>query len=231
MIQCEPKSLAGEIDKKAIQHLEKYRKFKFHPAFLDALPLIHGGIPKRQYFTSPRGNTYRVGRFLTLFDEKSKLPPPFQPDWEFDEYDVRDQRSIFTLIDQEGPSCQLLFSGERVIPFAALYRGQNHPDGMSLTSADCDLVCFDNASPPGSIVVWHARLAGEEYCRLDDDDESLDEAPNYDAFLEPVAESFSAFARMLTAVPASAPAEKVKGKSNAGTTATRKPAGKKNAKK
>ena len=35
-----------------------------------------------------------------------------------------------------------LFSGEFLLPFAALYFGRHHPDGMCLDRAYVDLLCF-----------------------------------------------------------------------------------------
>jgi hypothetical protein len=199
LIECETDSLAGKVDRKAIRRLEKYRKFKFDPVFLEHLPQIHGGIPTRPFFTSAGGNTCRVGRFLTVLDRKSRLEPPAEPSWEDRTSDVRIVRSIRTLIDQEGPSCRRLFGGERLIPFAALYRGENHPDGMSLTEGDCDLVCFDNARHPPSIVLWDPLESHREYVRWESG--SLDEDVDYASFVEPVANTFSEFAAMLATSP------------------------------
>jgi len=190
--------LLARSDARAIRALEKYRKFKFDPAYIADLKRVHGGIPTSQSFITPNGNEYRIGRLLTTFDHKSKLTPPEQSSWEFPGTDEREVRSISTLIDQEGPSCRYLFSGERVIPFGALYRGDLHPDGNSLTQIDCNLVCFDNAkSPIPSVVVWHGYAAQDEYMTWESGD--LDAEPNYDAFLEPVAESYSEFVNLLKA--------------------------------
>lgn len=200
MFEIEPDSFAGKSDSRAIRALEKYRKFKFDPTFIADLPRIHGGIPIAQYFVTPNGNESRIGRLLTLFDRKSKLQPPEQPSWEFPGTDERKVRSIRTLIDQEGPSCRYLFSGERVIPFAALYRGDLHPDDNSLTQIDCNLVCFDNLyRPVATVVVWHGYAAQDEYMQWESGD--LDAEPNYDAFVEPVADSYPDFLNLLAVEP------------------------------
>ena len=108
-------------------------------------------------------------------------------------------RSIRTLVDQEGPSCRYLFDGERLVPFAALYAGECHPDGMSLTQADCDLLCFDNTTCPPAVVLWHAHKAQSEYMACES--ASVDREVNYESFVERVADSFIHFTAMLTTAP------------------------------
>ena len=197
----DPSSLCGPADLRVARFLEEYRGNKLDPSYLRHVQKWHGGIPGKQYFDAEDGKTYRVGRFLTLVDEKSKLQPPIQPSWKFRERDMRIDWSVLTLIDEEGPSCRNLFGGEDLLPFAALYRGQFHPDDMSLTDGDCDLVCFFYTAKkqrPG-IVVWHSDQAQKEYWRWDEalkasgwskkervryEDFTVSAAPHFDAFLE-----------------------------------------------
>ena len=73
MIEIEPDSFAGKTDPRAIRALEKYRNFKFDPAFIDDLKRIHGGIPTAQLFTTPSGNEYRLGRLLTTFRRQIEI--------------------------------------------------------------------------------------------------------------------------------------------------------------
>src|SRR5437016_4410966 len=108
-------SLCGPVDLRVARFLETYRGNKLDPAYLCHVQKWHGGIPGKQYFEAEDGKTYRVGRFLTLVDEKSKLEPPSRPSWRFRERDIRIDWSILTLIDQEGPSCRNLFGGEELL--------------------------------------------------------------------------------------------------------------------
>ena len=117
----DPSSLCGSVDLQDAQFLEKYHRKKLDSSYLRHVQQWHGGIPGKQYFEGEDGKTYRVGRFLILIDEKSKLEPPSRPSWKFRDRDVRIDWSISTLIDEEGPSCRNLFGGEELFPFAALY--------------------------------------------------------------------------------------------------------------
>lgn len=187
-------SLCGPADLRVARFVEEYRGHKFDPLYLRHVQQFHGGIPGKQFFDAEDGKTYRVGRFLTLLDEESKLPPPARPSWQFPERDVWIDWSVLTLIDQEGPSCRQLF--DELLPFAALYRGKVHPDGMSLTSADCDLLCFRYEAKrfPPRIVVWLAHESAAEYVRWEA--AGLDDV-RYDDFTIPVARTFEAFLGML----------------------------------
>ena len=166
-LNYDPSSLCGPVDRRVARFLEKYRGYKLESSYLRHIQQWHGGIPGKQYFDAEDGNTYRVGRFLTPVDEKTKLEPPPRPPGQDRERDLRLYWSMLTLIDLEGPSCRDLFAGEELLPFAALYRGSLHPDGMDLTESDCDLVCFcyESKGWRPSIVVWHADHAHEEYFR------------------------------------------------------------------
>jgi hypothetical protein len=116
---------------------------------------------------------------------------------------------------QQGKLCRLTkmrdggggpseFGGEKLLPFAALCRGELHPDGMGLTDGHCDLVCFSyiskNQRPP--IVVWHADHAQTEYLRWDQA-LNTDERVRYEDFTVSVAPHFDRFAEMLRAEPQS----------------------------
>src|SRR5262245_56541492 len=87
-------SLCGPIDLRVARFLEKYRGHKLDPAYLRHLQKYHGGIPGKQYFEAEDGKSYRVGRFLTLVDEKSKLEPPPRPSWEFPKQNIRIDWSV-----------------------------------------------------------------------------------------------------------------------------------------
>ena len=148
-----------------------------------------------------------MGRFLTLVDEDSALEPPARPSWEFPERDIRIDWSVLTLIDQEGPSCRNLFAGDDLLPFAALYRGKLHPDGMSLTAGDTDLLCFlyrSKAQRP-RVVVWLADRAQQEYDRWEGVMSAADGAEEvpvrYEDFTVPVSPDFDSFLARLRAEP------------------------------
>src|SRR5262249_49177698 len=158
-------SLCGPVDMRVVRFLEAYRGNKLDPAYLRHVQKYHGGTPEKQYFRAEDGNTYRVGRFLTLVDEKSALEPPFRRSWKFPDRDVRIDWSVLTLIDEEGPSCRNLFAGEKLLPFAALYTSLHHPDKMGFTDGDCELLCFfyESKAQRPRVVVWLPHKAMQEY--------------------------------------------------------------------
>jgi hypothetical protein len=185
-------TLCGPADARVIRNLEKFSGHKLDAAYLRHIKKFHGGIPGKQYFDAQNGKTYRVGRFLTLVDEKSKLKPPERLSWEFGDRDIRIDWSMLTLIAQEGPSCRQLFE---LLPFAALYRGKLHPDEMSLTRAHCDLVCFlyESKRRRPRVVVWLADKSFTEYDRW----ETAEDEVRYDKFTVPVAPHFEEFLELL----------------------------------
>jgi len=201
-------SLAGPPDKRALDKLTA-RRYALDRAYLDHVRHHHGGIPGKAYFTTPANEVLRVGRFLTLFDSKSDLPPPHRPSWISAGRDVRLDYSAWTLMDQEGNSCRHLFGGFELLPFAALYHGPHHPDEMDLTDGYVDLLCFfyrDDATKEGKkrprVVRWDAHLAGEEYWRWDEAMRDDDEEPvRYESFTEPIAANFDRFLSMLRDAP------------------------------
>src|SRR5438128_659438 len=121
-LEYDPTSFTGPVDMAFVSRLENYRHLKLDPAYLQHAQRYHGGIPGKQYFDAANGETYRLGRFLTLVDEKSELSPPFMKSWEHHHRDIRIDWSVITVMDQEGPSCRGLF--DALLPFAALYRGE-----------------------------------------------------------------------------------------------------------
>jgi hypothetical protein len=197
-LEYDPSSFCGAVDMRVAKFLEEYRGHKLDSSYLRHVQKYHGGVPGKGYFDAEDGKTYRVGRFLTLFDEDSELEPPSRPSWEFPERDIRIDWSVLTLIDQEGPSCRQLF--DKLLPFAALYRGKLHPDKMSLTRADCDLACFHYKSKKGRprVAVWLSTESANEYLRWEA--AGCDEV-RYDEFVVPVATDFDAFLEMLRAKP------------------------------
>jgi hypothetical protein len=194
----DPSSLCGPVGMRVARFLEKYHGHKFDPAYLRHTQKYHGGIPGKQYFNAKDGHTYRVGRFLTLVDEKSELEPPPWPSWEYPKQDSRIDWSVLTLLDQEGPSCRNLF--EKLLPFAALYRGSHHPDGLSLTDGDANLLGFlyDSMRQRPQVVVWLAHEAQREFFRWEE--AGCDEV-RYADFTVAVAPYFDAFLALLRAEP------------------------------
>jgi hypothetical protein len=189
---------------RVVRFLEEYRDYKLDPSYLQHIQKWHGGIPGKQYLDAQNGETYRVGRFLTMVDEESDLEPPSRPSWESPERDVRIDWSVLTLIDQEGPSCRHLHGGENLLPFAALYWGPNHPDEMSLTEGNVNLLVFlyEQRELP-RVVVWLADEAATDYGRweksLKASDLNEDEEVRYEDFTLPVARDFNAFLQLLRA--------------------------------
>jgi hypothetical protein len=201
-LNYDPASLCRPLDIGVVRFLVKYRGHKFDRAYLAHAQKWHGGVPGMQYFTAEDRKVYRVGRFLTLVDEKSKLTPPHRDSWEHPQRDARIDWSVLTLIDEEGRSCRTLFAGERLLPFAALYSGPHHPDKMSLTDGDVDLICFDyapGAERPG-VVLWLTQEAQGEYFRWERILRSDENGPvRYEDFTVPVARHFDAFLKLLRA--------------------------------
>jgi hypothetical protein len=196
----DPLSLCGPVDIRVARFLEKYRGHKLDAAYLRHAQKYHGGIPGKQYFDAEDAKTYRVGRFLTLVDEKSELEPPPRPSWEYPKQDRRLDWSVLTLIDQEGPSCRNLFGGERLLPFAALYWGPHHPDGMSLNDGNANLLAFlyESKRRRPRVVVWLAPEAQREHFRWER--AGCDEV-RYQDFTVGVAQNFEAFLALLRHEP------------------------------
>lgn len=190
--------LCGPSDKRVIQFLEKKLEHPLDPAYLRFAEQYHGAVPRKSYLTAGDGRTYRVGRFLTLVDRNSVLEPPFQESWENPDRDVRIDWSAETLVDQECATSRGLCYGVALMPFAALYWGVEHPDGMSLTDANVNLVgsLFDEDGG-SSVVIWLAHKASDEEARLADAPEEDIYDARYADFTVPVAPDFKAFLAML----------------------------------
>jgi hypothetical protein len=204
----DPDGFAGPVDKRALDWLITYR-YHLDPAYLAHVRRHHGGIPRKGYFSTPGGATYRLGRFLTLFTDDHQLSPPPRPSWLWPGQDARLDYSAVTLMDQEGASCRNLFAGEELLPFAALYAGPHHPDGMDLADGNCDLVCFfygDALTKQGkkrpSVVRWDAHAAQNEHFRWEDAFSGNEDEPvRYEDFIEAVATDFDAFLLVLREQP------------------------------
>lgn len=137
------------------------------------------------------GTRLRIGRFLSLIDQKSKLPGKFLPHFEDPSVDERVMRSIAAIIGFESATSRALHYGERLIPFAALYVGAAHPDEMCMDRYYVDFLCFDyekGGEPP--VVLWISEKANEDFIRFDEGE--IDE-PNYKKFTKPIAKTFSEF--------------------------------------
>jgi|ERR1022692_397231 hypothetical protein len=93
-LEYDPASFVGPVDWRVVRFIESYRNHRFDSSYLGHIQQFHGGIPGKQYFQAQNGKTYRVGRFLTLVDEKTDLQPPFRPSWEFPERDIRIDWSV-----------------------------------------------------------------------------------------------------------------------------------------
>lgn len=213
-IECHPESLTDPPDDRMIKHLKGYwYNIAFDEAFLRMLPRFHGGVPLNPYFDSKLGNTFRIAFFLNIVDEHSNLSPPFRESK--DPYDDRDSRVSDRGIEHIiGCDTNGFFSGERLVPFAALYTPHRtsgelmHPDDdkqfLSLTCLDyvsCNAICFDRSTTPQSVVTYDAERSGPEQTRYWDGDTEAG-GVRYDEFIEPVADSFLEFTKLLRHRPA-----------------------------
>jgi hypothetical protein len=181
----EGKSAVGKPDQRVIKKLEK-----LHPlpdSFLSFSENHHGQIPVGGYV---KGTKHRIGRFLSLIDEKSSLPGEFRPHFEDPSIDERVMRSIAAVIGFESATSRALHYGERLLPFAALYAGKNHPDEMCMDRYYVDFLCFDyerkESDPP--VVLWISEKANRDFMSFDDGEI---ENPNYKKFTIPIAKSFT----------------------------------------
>lgn len=192
---CDGSVEPGPFDERVIANIEK--KYPLDRDYLDCMKTCHGRTPRLGSFEIKSG-VYQVGLFLTLFDKKSELPPPYRPHFDQPDMDERVVNSIDFLTNYEHATSRALFKG--LLPFAALQAD------MCLDRAYVNLLCFDYRSkrkrPP--VVLWVAEEAGTAY--LDWDrlpfDEQYDENDNllsvsWDKFLKPVAKNFRKFLKML----------------------------------
>jgi hypothetical protein len=141
---------------------------------------------------------HRIGMFLTLFDAKSKLPPPFRPHFDDSRMDERVANSIYFVKNYDHATSRALFTG--LLPFAALQ------SGMCLDRAYVDLLCLDyraNRAKP-AVVLWMADRANSAYMEWEGllSEEKFDEDGHFksvpwDDFVRPVAADFATFVDML----------------------------------
>lgn len=199
-------SLAGPVDLEALKSIE--RSHVLDPSYRQLVHAYHGGIPLRQYIKG-KGSRYRVGRFLTILNHRSILRGEFQPHFDQVDMDCRVVRSISSVSDSESSTSRALFYGQRLLPFAAMYAGEEHPDEMCLDRGYVSFVCFDygvgTERPP--IVIWHSDQAMEAYgnweangCPRDDKDEEIP-LVDYSAFTERIADNFDEFIALLQSDP------------------------------
>ncbi|MDY8135399.1 hypothetical protein [Aquimarina sp. 2201CG5-10] len=199
-IKTIPESYVGEIDFRVLSWIEEHKN-KLDKSFLFFIKKHHGTIPINGEFKSKKGQIYKIGRFLTLVDETSQLASPIIQS-KFNNRDARIDWSIYTLIDEESTTLRSFIDGKRLIPFASLYQGTNHPDGMDLSRANIDLLCFfysDDEKRP-KIVVWNGQKAIQESLRSEEvlENEDLTEEEyyqriNYSSFTELVDINFDDF--------------------------------------
>jgi hypothetical protein len=199
-VDCDSATLCGPVDSRVVRVLADRHSKVLDPSYLAFVEQHNGGVPVRQFFTDARGMTHRIGRFLPLFDNRSELPRPFRPSLKFPQRDARIEWGVLTLIEEDSPSAWWLFGGERLVPFAALYRGVKHPDTLSLVEGDVNLLTFVYAQPDARpcVAVWLAQQARDEYERWSCVVAGVnpcehDEPVRYDAFTVPVAADFENF--------------------------------------
>jgi hypothetical protein len=198
----DPTSLCGPVDERVVDFIQSYRKHRLGPVYLEHARRYHGGVPGKQYFEAADGKTYRVGRFLTLVDEETELEPPARRSWSNPGRDIRVDWGMLTLIDEEGAAARHLFYGEEMLPFAALYWGPHHPDGMDLGDGNVDLLAFFYEGERSSVVVWRADAAAVEFRRWEAALRQDEEEPvRFADFTVPVAPDFESFLRLLRAEP------------------------------
>ena len=167
--------------------------------YLETLPYIHGGDSVDCYFNDSAGCIHRIAWYVAYLDGDSPLPPPFVPAFYCSENDERvDDRSIPALLDD---FVSPYLDGARIVPFAALFDGDELPLTLRLYTLDsfpADSLCFDRSTSPHSIVVCNGHDGSMAAVRWDDgESEDLE----YESFLTPVADSFTAFSALLRGTP------------------------------
>ncbi len=196
-LQCEPNTFVGPVDPNVVEKIEE--RYPVDPDYLECLQTCHGAETKIG-LVKVGAKHYRVARFLTLFDRKSDLPPPFRPHFD-SELDERVMESVRFLMDFEHQTSRALFTD--LVPFASTR------NGMCLDRAEVDLFCFDyrGKSAKTPVVLWDAYEAKHAYITWDrlPLDESFDTDGNFlavpwDDFVIPVAPSFAGFLEMLQPV-------------------------------
>jgi hypothetical protein len=205
VVDYEPTSLCGPVDLRVVGVLEERHGKKLDPSYVSHVQQHHGGIPVQRYVTDGRGVVRRIGRFLPLIDNRSDIGPPFQRSVDTAARDSRIDWGVLTLIEEDGPCSRRLFGGQVLLPFAALYRGEQHPDGMKLPEGEADLLAFSYAPENGrpAVVVWLAREAEAECERWTNALRAgkWEETVRYSTFTVPVAATFDEFLECLRAEP------------------------------
>lgn len=194
-LQCDPATLAGPIDPRVVGRLRG-----LSPAFVAHMATHHGGRPKIGAF-KVGGKVGVLEQFLTLVDEKSKLPPPFRPHFEDGSADERAINGIAYLTEYEHATSRALFDG--LLPFATLQAE------MCLDRAYVDLLCFDRRTPRTEppVVLWLADKADTAYWNWDqrpfsekyDANEEIVGVP-WEEFVVPLAGSYVEFVETLRPV-------------------------------
>ena len=69
---------------RVIAEFERFFELTIDPDFLELLPHLHGGIPKRQHFRDSKERQHRIGRFLFFVDSATELTGPARPTREND---------------------------------------------------------------------------------------------------------------------------------------------------
>lgn len=198
---CEP------VDGRVMRILQTRHGKVLDASYFAQIQHHHGGVPIRQYVNDAHGTTHRIGRFLLLIDNHSEFETPFQSSSEFPTRDARIDRGILTLIEEDSATAHRLFGGEKLLPFAALYRGSRHPDDLRLGDGEASFLAFlYNGQVRPQVVVWIAADAGREYERWSfalADGRRWDEPVRYSAFTVPVAKHFDDFLSCLRSDPIS----------------------------
>ncbi|PHS05028.1 MAG: hypothetical protein COA78_15770 [Blastopirellula sp.] len=202
MIDCIEETVLP-VDQRVLDlllHSEYWNDLRFDPEYLATLSSIHGGTPTKQYFTDSTGNIRRIGWFVSMFDEHSKLPGDFQEDHMYQEQDTRViDRSLPYLLDGESSIYRPLEDGPvRYYPFAALYNKESVPFTLCWHfTCGQNSICFDTSTDPFSVVLCEYDKAVEAFMEYD---RELDNRYDY-SFLAPIADSFREFAKMLRSTP------------------------------
>jgi|GEM_PF-4274944 len=167
---------------------------EFDPLYVEALPNIAGRTPLNPYFSDPAQVPRRIGWFVGFLDEQSILPRvPTSYQALYRGLDSRIvYRSLPSLIDEE---YSIYRTGDRIIPFAALYSENRHPENLqNYDRTPDDSLCFDISTSPHTVVICDGKLASKSVWDFEYEDGPEEE---YDLFITPVASSFADFLMLL----------------------------------
>lgn len=209
MIEC-VEGTVTPVDERVLRkmqtdsHWVEWHGLRFDDEYVKTLPLIHGGTPRKPYFTDATDTVRRIGWFVSFYDEESALPGPALQDHMYGGEDTRVvDRSLPYLLDGcSSMYCQLDDLPTRFYPFAALYDDPHDESTAPATlcwhfSSGSDSVCFDTSTTPFSIVYCNFRKALDESANCDYD---LDYVYDFGHLIR-VANSFQEFAKSLRAAP------------------------------